>query len=139
MDRFLSFVSGGGSCDAADPEVVAQASACLDRFTDAFNAQDLSGMDAQLHFPHTMVSGAESLVWPQPGSHPADFFEQLRSTGWACTRYESRLPVLAGADKVHFVVTYARRSQQGEEPSRHRNLWIVVRRAGAWGIVLRSY
>lgn len=138
MDQLLSFVSSNGS-GVADPRIVAQASACLDRFTAAFNAQDLAGMDAQLHFPHTMLSGAEALVWRQPGCHPADFFDQLRSTGWASTRYESRLPVLASENKVHFVVTYTRRSSQGEELSRHMNLWIVVRHAGAWGIALRSY
>ncbi|GAB2476012.1 hypothetical protein GCM10027082_29050 [Comamonas humi] len=138
MDSLLAFVSpqGSGTDHAGSVE---QALACLDRFTAAFNAQDLAGMDAQLHFPHTMLSGAGSLVWPQAGCHPLDFFEQLRSTGWASTRYESRVPVLASADKVHLVVSYTRRSQQGEELSRHTNLWIVVRSQGTWGIALRSY
>jgi len=138
MDTFLSLVSSshGGSTDS---RAVEQALACLDRFTAAFNAQDLAGMDAQLHFPHTLLGGAETLVWERPGSHPPDFFAQLRGTGWASTRYESRQPVLASKDKVHLVVCYTRRSRLDEELSRHQNLWVVARRAGAWGIVLRSY
>ena len=119
--------------------LVAQASECLDRFTAAFNACDLAGMDAQLHFPHVMLSGAEPLIWPGPGQHPADFFERLQATGWAFTQYEQRDVVLVNADKVHFTVHYTRRSATGEVLSRHQNLWIVTRIDGHWGIALRSY
>ena len=118
---------------------IAEATQCLQRFTDAFNQHDLAGMDAQLHFPHHMWAGAELRVWQQPGSHPADFFTQLCATGWAHTRYEAIEPALASADKVHFVVDYSRRNAQGQTLSRHQNLWVVVQRDGRWGIVLRSY
>ncbi|REN14638.1 hypothetical protein DSI41_16625, partial [Mycobacterium tuberculosis] len=51
------------------------ASACLDRFTAAFNAADTHGMDAELHFPHVMLSGAQRLDWVGPGQHPPGFFD----------------------------------------------------------------
>ena len=62
MRDFLAFVSASpASADAT--QAVAAASDCLDRFTAAFNARDVDGMDRELHFPHVMLSGAEVLVW----------------------------------------------------------------------------
>ncbi|MBS7778524.1 hypothetical protein [Acidovorax sp. CCYZU-2555] len=138
MSSFLSFVSQT-SDNSIDSDVVEEASRCLDQFTQAFNALDLAGMDARLHFPHVMISGSETLLWDAPDQHPADFFQRLQSTGWASTRYESKLPVLTSQDKVHFLVTYTRRSATDVELSRHSNLWIVVKKNGTWGISLRSY
>jgi hypothetical protein len=135
MSDLLAFVSSS----AATTAHTADAEACLDRFTTAFNAGDLAGMDAELHFPHTLLSGAQRLEWASPGQHPADFFDALRATGWARTQYESKLSVLASGDKVHFVVVYTRRGAAGNVLSTHHNLWIVTRAAGRWGISLRSY
>lgn len=135
---FSAFVSPPPS---AEPHADARdaASACLDRFTAAFNASDLQGMDAELHFPHLMLSGAQRLDWPAPGQHPPDFFEKLKAAGWARTQYEKKEAVLVGNDKVHFVVTYTRRDAAGAVLSTHVNLWIVVRTEGRWRIALRSY
>lgn len=135
MSDLLAFFQPGSAplADTTDAE------ACLDRFTAAFNAGDLAAMDAELHFPHTLLSGAQRLEWASPGQHPADFFAALRATGWARTQYESKLPVLASGDKVHCVVVYTRRNALGEVISTHHNLWVLVRREGRWGIVLRSY
>ena len=84
MTDFSAFVAPPPS-DAPHAAVVAAASACLDRFTAAFNASDTRGMDAELHFPHTMLSGAQRLDWPAPGRHPVDFFDTLKASGWAST------------------------------------------------------
>ena len=138
MSSFLSFVSTT-SDSAIDQEAAQSASDCLDRFTGAFNALDLAGMDAQLHFPHVMISETDTLVWHAPDQHPFDFFVQLQKSGWASTRYESKVPVLSSKNKVHFLVTYTRRSPSGEELSRHTNLWVVIKKIGRWGIALRSY
>lgn len=138
MRSFLSFVSK--TVDSSiDLDAVEEASGCLDQFTAAFNALDLVGMDAQLHFPHVMISGADTLIWDVPNQHPSDFFQRLKSTGWSSTRYESKVPVLSSQNKVHFLVTYTRRSDTDEELSRHTNLWIVVKQNDTWGISLRSY
>ncbi|MDI9855169.1 hypothetical protein [Comamonas sp. 17RB] len=138
MSSFLSFVSKTSDI-SIDPDAVEEASRCLDQFTAAFNALDLAGMDAQLHFPHVMISGVDTLTWDSPNQHPSDFFQRLKSTGWASTRYESKVPVLSSQDKVHFLVTYTRRSGTGDELTRHTNLWIVTKKKDAWGISLRSY
>lgn len=138
MTDFLDFVSRSGSVASA-PHVIGPASACLDRFTAHFNACDPVAMDAELHFPHILMSGAEVVVWETPGGHPPDFFDRLHAGGWRETRYETKEPVLASEDKVHFVVTYTRRGDGGVILSTHRNLWIVTRKSGRWGIALRSY
>ena len=59
-------------------------------------------MDAHLHFPHVMFSGAERLIWEQPGQLPTGFFDELRQTGWAKTVYEEKQPILVSPEKVHF-------------------------------------
>ena len=141
MSDFIHFVSAGtDSMQGDDAQLVAAASACLDRFTERFNACDSAGMDGELHFPHIMLSGAERLEWLEPGQHPANFFDALKATGWNHTRYEAKEPVLVSQDKVHFVVTYSRRNAEDKVLSTHRNLWIVTRRDDErWGIALRSY
>ncbi len=96
-------------------------------------------MDAQLHFPHILLSGAEQVVWEQPNSHPSDLFETLQKMGWAYTRYISREPLVVSEDKVHFAVTYQRCSADHAVISTHLNLWIVTHKNGRWGISLRSY
>ena len=96
-------------------------------------------MDAELHFPHQMYSGSQTLTWAQPGQHPHSFFADLKATSWTHTRYESILPVLVNRDKVHFVVEYSRRNAVDAVISLHRNLWIVTRMDARWGIALRSY
>ena len=116
-----------------------EAQACIQRFADAFNAGDLAGMDAELNFPHTLLSGAHRLEWAAPGQLPADFFRSLRATDWARSHIESMTPVLANTDKVHFLMDYTRRNAAGEVLDRYQNLWIVTRLAGRWGISLRSY
>lgn len=122
-----------------DQEVIAAASACLDRFTAAFNRCSTGDMDAELNFPHVMLSGSEQMIWLHPGQHPDDFFEKLHQTGWGYTQYEDRVAVLSSQDKAHFLVTYSRRNLGGKVLSMHQNLWITTRRDGRWGISLRSY
>ena len=122
-----------------DDGTLPSALACLDRFTDRFNACDALGMDAELHFPHTMLSGPSRIDWPARGALHPDFFTALRATGWHRTRYEDRQVVLIASDKVHFVVTYSRRDVRDAVLSTHVNPWIVTRVDGRWGIALRSY
>jgi hypothetical protein len=59
------FVSTGDDIDEA--ATVAAAIACVEAFTDCFNARDLEGMDARLHFPHIILSGETLVLWDRPG------------------------------------------------------------------------
>ena len=139
MNQLNALISAGPTKDTPHAEAITAAMACLDRFTAAFNACDLAAMDAELHFPHSMLSGSEQHVWSGPGQHPPNLFATLRELGWAFTQYESREPILAGNDKVHFAVAYTRRRSDGSVLSEHHNLWIATQVHGKWGIVWRSY
>ena len=138
MTDFSNFVNPQTSSTKASL-LVEGASACLDRFTAAFNSCDSEHMDSELHFPHVMYSGAEFLVWDQSGQHSDDFFTKLKSSGWSKTQYERKEPVLVSANKVHFVVEYTRRDVNGLTLTTHTNLWIATLKDGKWGIVLGSY
>lgn len=139
MTDFLAFVSTPQSESPSRMEADGPAVECLQRFTEAFNQCDVNAVDGQLHFPHTMLCGPDVLVWQTAGQHPDNFFEWLSASGWRETRYESIEPVLVSSDKAHMLVTYVRLGEAGQVLSRHRNLWVVVKREGRWGIVLRSY
>ncbi len=126
--------------DGQDPDaMVAAAIATIDAFTARFNAGDLAGMDALLHFPHVILSAEQLIVWERPGQMPADFFATLAGTGWHHTAYVERRVVLVTARKVHLFVDYTRNRADGTVLSRHQNLWIVTEDRGRWGIKQRSY
>lgn len=132
-------LNGGVAVHMVKPLAEAGALACLDAFTEAFNARDPAGMDAQLHFPHILLTGGQVAIWKAPGQLPASFFDDLVADGWRRSVYHSRTPVLAGPDKVHVLVDYSREGEGGEVLSRQQNLWILTREDGYWGIKVRSY
>ncbi|MFD1940722.1 hypothetical protein [Paradevosia shaoguanensis] len=123
-----------------DDAMVEEAIRCVEAFTSRFNARDLAGMDAHLHFPHIILSGEQLVVWTEPGNLPASFFDDLhRDTGWVETRYQRKDAVLVSPRKVHLVVEYTRNRADGSTASIHSNLWIVTFDGGRWGIKQRSY
>ena len=126
---------------ASDREAMINgATACVEGFTERFNARDLAGMDAHLHFPHAILSAETLVVWETPNQVPADFFDVItRDSGWHRTEYLDRQPVLVSARKVHLHVSYTRNRADGSVISQHDNLWIVTLEAGRWGIKARSY
>lgn len=119
--------------------MLTEAKACLDRFSDAFNNEDIAGMDAECHFPHLLISGSDVITWEQPGQMHEDFFRLLRESGWATTTCEKCEPVLISPDKIHYLWSYARRDNDGEILTFHENLWILTKVEGRWGIAVRSY
>jgi hypothetical protein len=126
-----------GSDDAA---MIADAVRCIEAFTDCFNARDLAGMDAMLHFPHIIHSAEQLVIWDKPGQLPPTFFNDLTaSTGWHRTVYQAKLPVLISPRKVHLVVRYTRNRKDGSVSTSHSNLWIVTYEHGRWGVKQRSY
>ena len=61
------------------------------RSSKRFNARDLVGMDALLHFPRVILSGEQLVIWQEPGHPPPSFFEDLAaSTGWHHTAYQAK-------------------------------------------------
>lgn len=120
-------------------DAVQRAIECIEAFTGRFNARDLAGMDAMLHFPHAIISGGRLVVWDRPGQHSATFFDELEATGWHHTTYRRQQAVLATPTKVHLLVEYSRDDAAGKPLSVHHNLWIVTFDDGRWGIKLRSH
>lgn len=126
--------------DASESAMASQAIACIDSFTDAFNARDLAGMDACLHFPHIILSDERLVIWEDRGQLPASFFDDLaRDTGWDRTVYLDKRAVLVSPRKVHLLVEYTRNRSDGSVITLHRNLWVVTYDADRWGIKQRSY
>ncbi len=132
-------LNGGVAVHMVKPLAEAAALACLDAFTVAFNARDAAGMDAQLHFPHILLTGGQSVVWKTPGQLPEGWFQTLEASGWRRSVYHARTPILVSADKAHVLVDYSREGEGGHVLGRQQNLWILTREAGRWGIKVRSY
>jgi ribosomal protein S18 acetylase RimI-like enzyme len=121
------------------PQAIDAAIACVEAFTERFNARDAAGMDDLLHFPHVILDGERLVVWKAPGQLPADFFEGLAARGWRRSTYQRKHAVLSSPTKVHLLIEYSRDGESGEVLSRHANLWIVTCENGRWGIRQRSY
>lgn len=121
------------------PQAVAAAIACVEAFTERFNARDPEGMDALLHFPHVILDGEKLMVWKEPGRLAPTFFDDLAASGWRRSTYHAQQAVLVAPRKVHLRLEYSRDGEGGAILSRHANLWIVTFESGRWGIKQRSY
>ncbi|MGL1937350.1 MAG: hypothetical protein OCD01_20160 [Fibrobacterales bacterium] len=120
-------------------EMISGALECLEKFGDAFNTCDLAGMDNQLHFPHTLISGEKSIIWGKPGQLPSAFFDDLKAQGWGYTEVIYQKPILVSTNKVHFNVKYTRNRTDGSIISEHENIWILTLMNDNWKILIRSY
>jgi hypothetical protein len=105
----------------------------------AFNARDVGGTDAALHFPHVRLASGAVHVMEAPGSLPADFFERFAARDdWAYSRWDYRRAVQSCADKVHFAVQFTRYRTDGSVIGHYPSMWIVTQREGRWAVEARS-
>jgi hypothetical protein len=105
----------------------------------AFNARDVAGTDAALHFPHVRLASGTVRVLKAPDSVPPDFFARFAAEhGWACSRWDYRRAVQSCADKVHFAVQFTRYRSDGSVIGHYPSMWIVTLRDDRWGIQARS-
>lgn len=111
----------------------------MDRFSAAFEDEDIDGMDVCCHFPHYLLSGSEVICWEEAGQLTEDFFSNLKKMGFKRTVVTKREPILVCENKVHFLYSYYREDLSGKVMSRHDNVWIVTFKDGKWGIQVRSY
>lgn len=112
----------------------------LTRFTSAFNNRDVKQMDKCLHFPHIMLAGSEETIWEHPNSLSGDYFDWLeQETGWSHSEYQSKNLVLSHDSQRHYLLEYTRNRSDGSVISRHRNLWVLTKLDGTWGIKIRCY
>ena len=123
---------------AEHPESVAGALAALDRFMAALNRRDEPGVNAALHFPHVRLASGAVRIWETPGSYRIADFLGRAGDGWHESRWDERLVVHAGADKVHLDVQFSRWRGDGSLIGRYRSLWIVTAHDRRWGVQARS-
>ena len=111
----------------------------VDAYMDAFNARDLAGTDAALHFPHVRLASGSVRTWEAPGLQPPDFFERFsKATGWAYSRWDYRHAIQSCADKVHFAVQFTRYREDDSVIGHYPSMWVVTCRDGRWGVEARS-
>jgi hypothetical protein len=113
---------------------------CLNEFFSRYNARDLAGMDACLHFPHIILGVDDCTIWEEPNRYEPDYFEKFAAkTGWYRTVNTENRVVCTNPNKVHVVVDYVRERADGSEIARFSNLWILTCSGGRWGIKERSH
>ena len=125
--------------EAVNSESVQKAMECMNKFASAFEAENTAAMDACLHFPHYLLSGNDVICWDNPGQLSKSFFNDLKNMGFQKTVIDYISVILATTDKVHLKYGYSRIADDGHIMSKHNNVWILTKKEGAWGILLRSY
>ena len=102
----------GGATDEAERETLEAYRA----WQDAFNARDVEGMLARMHFPHARLAGAGLHVWESGeefAAGQARMTAQLEAEGWARTDNLLAEVVHASEDKVHLSLRNARVDADG--------------------------
>lgn len=119
---------------------VEQARHVMDRFLVAFNARDESGLADTLLFPHVRIASGDVVVTPNKAQFLVDMDMDAfaRRFDWAHSEWDEIQPVQAGADKVHFKVTFSRFNAKGERNATFNSLYVVQQQDGRWGIRARS-
>ena len=125
----------------SDP--IEQAKASFTRWNTAFNARDIDGMVAEMHFPHRRLSGDnEYQVWRTADDFQAtrgeNLIVHLRAQSWDHTATTSIDAVQSGPDKVHLAINQSRRRADGTEYNAFPTLWIFTKINGRWGVQFRS-
>jgi len=119
-------------------EATIPARKAVEAFFEGFNERSNDGMRAAMNFPHVrlasgrvrIVEGAEDFATP---------FDRLAETeGWHHSTLDACEVVHAGADKVHFDVTFSRYHEDGTKYATHRSLWVLTHVDGHWGVQARS-
>ena len=125
--------------EAVDSEAVQKAMECMKKFASAFDDANIAAMDACLHFPHYLLSGNNVICWKTLGQLSKSFFTDLKNIGFRKTVIDYISVITATTDKVHLKYGYSRIANDGHIMSKHDNIWILIKKEGAWGILLRSY
>ncbi len=108
---------------------------------DAFNARDVEGMLARMHFPHVRLAGASLHTWESGAEFAAGqerMTAQLEAEGWVRTDNVSAEVVHASEDKVHVSLRNARIGADGNAYHAFDALWIFTLIDGRWGVQFRS-
>lgn len=124
-------------------DAIEQAKASFYRWNTAFNARNMDGMLAEMHFPHRRLSGEnEFQVWRTESDFRANRGDNattsLNAQGWNNTATTSIEAVQSGAEKVHLAINQSRRRADGTEYNAFPTLWIFTKIGERWGVQFRS-
>jgi hypothetical protein len=111
------------------------------RWGDAFIAQDVDGMIAEMHFPHMRLAGPDFQVWETEEDFQASQSEstrQLRAEGFSQGVTDSIEAVQFGSDKVHLAVRITRQGTDGTGYKTFETLWVMTLLDGKWAAKFRS-
>ena len=125
----------------ADEEASEAARAAFDAWNAAWNAQDLEGMVAKMHFPHVRLANGAFTTFKTADDFRATHAAAaagLEAEGWDHTFSESVEAVQSGAEKVHLAIGQSRRHADGSEYTPFDTLWIFTLMNGNWGVQFRS-
>jgi hypothetical protein len=115
--------------------------AVLDEFMATFSARDPAAHTTTYHFPHYRLARGEMNRWENQVEAIADhkkIFQQLPATGWAKSRWVDRTIITASEKKVHVNTRFERLRADGSRLGVYTSLYVLIKREGRWGIVLRS-
>jgi hypothetical protein len=118
-------------------DAIAAAMRCLDAFMAAFNARDVTALEATFNFPSVRLASGR-LSWIEPGHHTPGMFERGSLAEWARSAWERREVIHAGPDKVHIDTRFTRYRKDGSVLGGFDSIYVVTCENGHWGIKIRS-
>ena len=110
----------------------------IEKYIEAFNAQDVPKMVDSLNFPFSWI--INSTV--RPVFKASDFVSPtgtlIEQEGWHHTGLDLVEPVQVWDTKAHFKVIYSRFKMDQTKYITHEALWIITAPKGHWGIQCMS-
>lgn len=110
----------------------------LDDYMAALNRGDEPGVNAACNFPHVRLAGGKVAVWPTYGDYKLQDFVARAGDGWDHSKWDERVPIHVGDNKVHLKVKFSRWKKDDSLIGRFETIYIVTYQDGHWGIQARS-
>jgi hypothetical protein len=110
----------------------------VEAFFAGFNNRSDDGMRAAMNFPHVRLASGRVRTVERAEDFTTPFDRLTEVEGWHHSTLDACEVVHAGADKVHFDVTFSRYHDDGTRYATHRSLWVMTKLDGHWGVQARS-
>lgn len=116
----------------------AKALETVKNYIEAFNAQNLDDMRANLNFPFSWITNDRMIPVLEESKFRPPTEALIRDEGWHHTELDVAEPLQIWDTKVHFKIVYSRFKADGSKYVSHEALWIVTSNKGHWGIQCMS-
>ncbi len=95
---------------------------------------------ATFNYPHVRFASGQVMISPDAKAvtDRMDFAAFSASTGWDQSAWDKVEALDAGAEKVHFKVTFSRYTVENEKIATYDSLYVVTLMDGHWGVQARS-